>query len=373
MNTPLKTEAIDADRRRDRASAAAAKCIQCGLPGMGSNKDMSQNRMATRTKRMQVGLIVVVIVIYLAVLLRNVNESGRRSLQLNEVPIAGDHVSIAIRIVDVDPTTSQMTARIGFRLDGYIAKDAVTPTADLKFFVNGIRGPQEIDFPAGRRINPIEAVFSLDGNANQYPFDRYESSIWMMVTKNTATSQPSQPRMGKADNKNLGKKNAGRRNSDEKEIPPEGSISDLILVTPHEREPLPIVSSIAASIPGLKIEGQSVARTGQGIEGFKLDVRRADNVIVVSILIMVLMMGLAMSVLLMSLQALNSSERSELLPLSLCVTLLFGLPALRNTQPAVPPLGAFGDYLSFLWAEQIVAVSAIILIWTWLIRERRHS
>jgi hypothetical protein len=131
------------------------------------------------------------------------------------------------------------------------------------------------------------------------------------------------------------------------------------------------VSSIDASIPGLKFEGKSVERTEQGIRGFKLVVKRADNVIVVSILIMVLMMSLAMSVLLMSLQALTPNGKLELLPLSLCVSLLFGLPALRNAQPSVPALGAFGDYLSFMWAEQLVAVSAVILIWTWLIRQHR--
>jgi len=134
---------------------------------------------------------------------------------------------------------------------------------------------------------------------------------------------------------------------------------------------LPIVSSIDASIPGLKFEGQSMERSAQGVHGFKLVVQRADNVIVVSILIMILMMSLAMSVLMMSLQALAPGGKIELLPLSLCVSLLFGLPALRNTQPSVPALGAFGDYLSFLWAEQLVAVSAVILIWTWLIRQRR--
>jgi Domain of unknown function (DUF4436) len=61
----------------------------------------------------------------------------------------------------------------------------------------------------------------------------------------------------------------------------------------------------------------------------------------------------------------------DVLPLSLFITLLFGLPALRNSQPAVPPLAAFGDYLSFLWAEQIIAVSAVVMIWSWLVRERR--
>jgi len=61
------------------------------------------------------------------------------------------------------------------------------------------------------------------------------------------------------------------------------------------------------------------------------------------------------------------------LPLSLCVTLLFGLPALRNAQPAVPPLGVLGDYVSFVWAELLVAVSAVIFIWTWLLRQRRSK
>jgi Domain of unknown function (DUF4436) len=112
-------------------------------------------------------------------------------------------------------------------------------------------------------------------------------------------------------------------------------------------------------------------RPGKGLEGFKLFVRRADNVIIVSILIMELMMSLAMSVLLMSFRALGSGETIELLPLSLCVTLLFGLPALRNTRPAVPPLGVLGDYVSFVWAELLVAVSAVIFIWTWLLRQRR--
>lgn len=314
--------------------------------------------MTSRTKRSQIALIVLVIVIYLGVLLRNLNESERRSMQLKEVPIAGDHVSVALHIVEVNPTTSQMTARVSFRLEGSLAKDPVTPAVDLKLALNEIRGPQEIDFPRGRRINPIEAVFPLDGNVNQYPFDRYDTTIWMMVTKRARPSEPSHPRTRKADKKSA---------------PLEETVGGLVVAGLQESEPLPIVSSIAASIPGLKFEGQSVERGGQGIKGFKLVVQRADNVIVVSILIMVLMMSLAMSVLLMSFQVLVPGGKMELLPLSLCVTLLFGLPALRNAQPAVPALGAFGDYLSFLWAEQLVAVSAVILIWTWLVRQHRTT
>jgi hypothetical protein len=31
-------------------------------------------------------------------------------------------------------------------------------------------------------------------------------------------------------------------------------------------------------------------------------------------------------------------------------------------------VGAFGDYVSFIWAEIVVGLSAMIIIWKWLLR-----
>jgi hypothetical protein len=302
------------------------------------------------------GLVLLVGVLYSATLFRNMRESERRSLQLKETPVAADHVAVSVQVVSINPATSQMTARIGFRLNGDLAKDPVTPAVDLTLLLNQISGPQEIVFPRGRRINSIEAVFPLDGNANHYPFDRYGSSIRIMVTKKAIVVRRPTARMDETiPNTTLD----------------DDAIGGLLVAAPQESEPLPIKSDITASIPGIKFEGKRV-ELAQGMEGFDLVVRRADNVIVVSVLVMVLMMSLALSVLLMSLRALTSDEKIELLPLSLCVSLLFGLPALRNAQPAVPSLGVLGDYLSFIWAEMVVAVSAVMLIWTWLIRQH-HS
>jgi hypothetical protein len=50
-----------------------------------------------------------------------------------------------------------------------------------------------------------------------------------------------------------------------------------------------------------------------------------------------------------------------------------GLPALRNVQPGVPPVGAFSDYVVFIWAELIVAVSAVVTVWPWPLRTRPAS
>jgi len=82
---------------------------------------------------------------------------------------------------------------------------------------------------------------------------------------------------------------------------------------------------------------------------------------------MILMMGIALTVVTMVLRALASrSEKLDVLPLSLSIGLIFGLPALRSIQPGVPPVGVLGDYVSFLWAEVFVAAAAIIMALTWV-------
>jgi Domain of unknown function (DUF4436) len=70
----------------------------------------------------------------------------------------------------------------------------------------------------------------------------------------------------------------------------------------------------------------------------------------------------------MVLQATTSGGKYDLLPLLLSISLIFGLPALRNVQPGVPSVRALSDYVSFIWPELIVAVSAVVTVRTWLLR-----
>jgi len=55
------------------------------------------------------------------------------------------------------------------------------------------------------------------------------------------------------------------------------------------------------------------------------------------------------------------------------VSLIFGLPALRNVQPSIPPIGTLGDAVAFTWAELAAAGSAIALIVDWLLRSRSDN
>ena len=92
--------------------------------------------------------------------------------------------------------------------------------------------------------------------------------------------------------------------------------------------------------------------------------------IAVSLIVMLMMTAMSTSLLAMAIRAITTAERVDLLPLSVSISLIFGLPALRNIQPGVPPVGALVDNVMFIWAELIVAASAVIIVWTWLLRTR---
>jgi hypothetical protein len=294
-------------------------------------------------------LVAFMISIYCFVLLRSLNEGSRRSLQLRDDTDAADHIVISMLVTAVNPSTHELTAQIGFRPQGTLAQDEVTPAVNLKLLTNNVRGQQEFDFPKGQRMNRIEAVFPLNGELNRYPFDRYETTLWILMTT-PAKQKESQIR-------NIPESAEGQ------------ALQEAVGTnTLQQSTTIPLAVSLSASTPGLKFEGNVSRESSLRVTGIGLKIRRADNVIAVSILLMTLMSGLAWSLLAMVLKATTSGPKVNLVPLSISISLIFGLPALRNVQPGVPLVGAFGDYVSFIWSEIIVGLSAIIIIWTWLLR-----
>jgi hypothetical protein len=294
-------------------------------------------------------LVAFMIFVYCFVLFRSLNESSRRSLQLRDDTDAADHIVISMLVTAVNPSTHELTAQISFRPQGALAQDEVTPAVNLKLLTNNVRSQQEFDFPKGQRMNRIEAVFPLNGELNRYPFDRYETTLWILMTTPAKKKQSHIPNIPESAEGQALQEAVGTN-------------------TLQQSTVIPLAVSLSASTPGLKFEGNVSRESSLKVTGVGLKIRRADNVIGVSILLMVLMSGLAWSLFAMVLKATTSGPKINLVPLSIAISLIFGLPALRNVQPGVPVVGAFGDYVSFIWAEIIVGLSAVIIIWTWLLR-----
>jgi hypothetical protein len=135
---------------------------------------------------------------------------------------------------------------------------------------------------------------------------------------------------------------------------------------------VPLTITLSASTPGMKFEGDVSRKSSLEVTGIELKTRRSDNVIAVSILLMILMVGLAISLLSIVITALTTGAKIGLIPLTISISLIFGLPALRNVQPGVPPVGALGDYVAFIWAEISVGVCAIMIAWMWILRSREE-
>jgi uncharacterized protein DUF4436 len=313
--------------------------------------------MGSRPRRFWILIIIFVVTVYAAVVLRGLTESTRRTLLLRDESDAADRVFISIVVTNANPSTQELTARLGFRLAGNLAKDDVTPSVDLKLLVNNVRGQQEFDFPKEKRMNRIEVIFPLNGDLNKYPFDRYETTVRLLMTTPAGNLRPEAS-------------NAPTKIPELTHPDDELVVSSSALLS---NTPVGLSVSMSASIPGIQFKGNISRGNIQEPTVIALYLARAGNVISVSMIVMVMMAVLSMSLLAMAIRAAMTPEKTELLPLAASISLIFGLPALRNIQPGVPSVGALVDYVTFIWAELIVAASAVIIVWTWLLRSRAKS
>ena len=337
-----------------------------------------------------------VVIIYFVVVWLGMTEESRRSLTITKnSATSDDYVVVNVKVTSVDEVQGLLHERIRLIPKGRFAIDRSTPAVDLKMLINSVSGKQTVMYPKGERISPVDFTSVLSGNLNRYPFDRYNSDIDILVTAPrpppppapparptppVRTAPPAGPAPSASSTPPAGPAPSAPKavpvpDEDANEEPDVDPITTALVVgvsDVHKSELASIKENFVASITGVKFYGQVTEEDTYKMTRTSIEMRRANNVIIVSIIVMVVMFVLAISIMVMALRVLASPDAMNLLPLSLCVTLIFGLPALRNTQPGVPGIGALCDYLSFIWAEFIVAISAIGLVWAWIIRSIRE-
>jgi len=345
---------------------------------MSSSTIAERLRQCTNSPRLRTILTAIALAaLYLTSLWFAITEASRRSVSLEVPPVGTDHLIMNVNVVHVDLLRSEMTTRISFHLAGKLARDEVTPATDLQLVLNAVHGQQQFDFPKGERINPIEAVFPLKGEVNFYPFDHHMGVLWFFVTIPEAAKGSSKPII-------VSKKNTA----------PKGTAKPRGLFSAESREPdnvphklmespgLPVGTAaleqrvqadtginFTASITGLTFRDSIFVQSAQsqkGLTGIQVDLRRSLNVMLISVTSMLMMAALAIGLVAMVLRIVSGSRRMANFHVPMSVSLIFGLPALRNIQPGIPPIGTFGDSVAFTWSEVAAAGSAIALVIYWL-------
>ena len=257
-----------------------------------------------------------------------------------------NRVEASMTLLGLDAVKGDATARIEFAPKGNLFnEDDNTLKQNIRFYINSANGKQEIDFAKGKRMTPVEAVINTyDGNVSDYPFDTHKAEVELYLAP------------GKEDPKKAAEKPASG------EEPANAKKEDA------EPEDIPITVDFYGSLPGYKITTQVSKETDENYALFDLNFERSSTAIFFSIFIAVVMWALSIAVLFLILSVVIRKRKPELAMFSFMAALLFAFYAVRNSQPNVPAIGVFSDFVSFFWAELIVAACLLIGVFTWIFR-----
>ncbi|GAB3878664.1 DUF4436 family protein [Kibdelosporangium lantanae] len=230
-----------------------------------------------------------------------------------------DRVDVNASVQRVDAVAREVVLRILVVPRGrYGEYEGVAPTLDIRLLnSSSLRGDQL--FAAHQRISSTDLPLALDsGTVTDYPFDAYRTRI------------------------------------------------QFAAVHGDDQIPVQLTLDKVDSLFAVSIQDHD---TSNGIGGLDVRFSRSASVLVFAVFMMVAMWALAIAVLLGA-RFLVSRRRGMVWPaFGFMAATLFALAGFRNTAPGSPPIGSLLDYLAFLWAEAIIALSAVVAVVAGIVAE----
>ncbi|WP_019502225.1 DUF4436 family protein [Pseudanabaena sp. PCC 6802] len=279
-------------------------------------------------KRILIGLICLALFCgaFFFVLSAYNNDSTQRSssFSFGADEKESNRMEVTATLLGADPVKGDLPIRISVVPKGSFAiNDSPRMSQDLTF-ITTVEGAKSDGTLAKNKVPPyIDGTLSLyNGRVNDYPFDKHEADLY------------------------------------------------LYFVNPkNDQQSIPMSVDFNGSIPGFNVDADIIKGfDSEDNIGIKVHISRSIVTKIFAIFIMVAMWFVAIIVLTMSLAVLLQKRPIEPALFTYMGALLFALPAVRNIQPGVPPVGTLTDFLSFFWAETIIAASMGIMFYCWFTR-----
>ena len=330
--------------------------------------------MSEKLKARDIIITVVVVILFAVglVLVLNIykSEGEKRSASVSDLGEKDpNHIEVDVSLVTIDPNKGDIVARLEFLPKGSYTKDDGTLARDVKLFVNGATGKQETDFPRGKKMNPMEVVVQMyDGLVTDYPFDKHKAYLEMYFVPGKPEKKSAEP--GAAKPAEAAPSPTPKPEAADEEEPKKEDAAKKTEAAKEEEEDdeIPIGVDFAGSISGFKIEAAKARESQNDLVGIDMTISRAATTKFFSLFVMMMMWGLTISVLLLTLSVVLRGRKVELAMFSFTAALLFAFATVRNAQPGTPPIGTYSDFISFFWAEVIIALCLVVLVFTWLLR-----
>ncbi|KAJ3334263.1 hypothetical protein HDU76_003912 [Blyttiomyces sp. JEL0837] len=123
---------------------------------------------------------------------------------------------------------------------------------------------------------------------------------------------------------------------------------------------------VVADVPGFTIstdEVDDISDDGDGtILSMRVTVMRSFTTKLFSIFVMVIMWALSFLTLGLSISPWLLQKAVEPPAIVFGLALVFALPAVRNSQPGVPPIGCTSDVVSFFWTMMLTSAGAALML-----------
>ncbi len=225
-----------------------------------------------------------------------------------------DRVDVYARIISLDPLQGDAKLRLVILPQGKLCQ-GFSCARTLRLLAPGAikaSGPGETVFEKGRMPTPVDLTYSMDGQANDYPFDIHTALITIAINQT------------------------------------------------NPEHPVPFVLWFRGNMPGYSISLQPLNGLPPGISAVNLTVTRSATVVKSATAGMVVMWAIGIGVVALIILMLTGWYNVRM-P-ALFAALLFGLFSLRNSLPGTPPIGTYSDFLAFLWVQGIVALGLIAAI-----------
>lgn len=276
-----------------------------------------------------------------------------------------DRIEVFTKVVSVDPIKGELSCRLEFLPHGgYTHDEGRTLALPLKLTVNSATGKGEYDFPKGKKMSPVEVVLNLyDNQVMDYPFDEHKAQLILDFEVDEVALAKELKK--KAKEKGAAHSASAGKDPDEESSEADSPKDDLDELS-DELETVVMDFELRGSIAGLKISGQENKESSADYLMFDLKIQRSATVIGYALFVMGAMWLLSLSVLRLLWSAIFAGRKIEVGMFSFLGAMLFAFPALRNSQPGVPALGTYSDFLSFFWAEGLIAFTLLALITAFL-------
>jgi len=250
-------------------------------------------------------------------------ESSRNAADFYSQKPGADYIEAFVRVISIDPIKGDIAARIQFVPHGNLGMTGSNQVSkEVKFLVNSSASKPERVFEKGKIMEPADVVIPIsEGQVSDYPFDRHKSFLELEMT---STANPPTK--------------------------------------------IPIMVHLWSDMAGFNTNAYPIPENTASYVGINITVERSITTTLFSIFIMLGMWSVGIIVLLQARIVQVKGDMVELGMFTYNAALIFALPAVRNIQPGIPPVGTLSDFMAFFWAEGLATVSFITIASCWLSR-----